>query len=109
MRMPERAKEGRYLEYELPRTSLLLGTLVNRDKRKGRGLAVPTHSSQDPAPEHEANFLLPNFWLSVLRPLPARLPRPCCSVQPSSLRSSPSPTRPLRPSPVLRRTRRPPR
>jgi hypothetical protein len=70
---------------------------------------VSTRSPQDPASEHEANSLLPNFWLSEPRPLPARLPRPCSSGLPPSLRSSPSPTKPLRRPPVLRRTRQPPR
>src|SRR5215207_5799997 len=57
---------------------VVLGSSLNKGKkkRKGRALAVSARSPQDPAPEHEANFLLPNFWLSEPRPLPVRLPHP---------------------------------
>src|SRR5215207_8242525 len=44
-----------------------------------RTLAVSARSPQDPAPEHEASFLLPSFWLSEPRPLPVRVPHPCRS------------------------------
>src|SRR5215211_6501064 len=57
----------------------------------------------------QASLLLPNFWLSEPRPLPVRVPRPCRSELPPSLRSSPSPAKPLRLRLVVRRTRQPPR
>src|SRR5215216_1219611 len=66
-----------------------------------------------PLPSHpirgQASLLLPNFWLSEPRPLPVRVPRPCRSELPPSLRSSPSPAKPLRLRLVVRRTRQPPR
>src|SRR5829696_6372836 len=58
----------------------------------------------DPMSGHAANLLLPNSCLSEPRPLPARLPRPCPSTPPPSLRSSPSPPKPLRLPPFLHRT-----
>jgi hypothetical protein len=68
--------------------------------------SISTHFLQDSASEHRANLLLLNFWLSEPRPLLVRLLRPCRAELPPSLRPSPSPARPLRPPPALRRAQR---
>src|SRR5829696_2121844 len=50
--------------------------------------------------EHRTTFLLPNSWLSELRPPSSHRPRLCCSGRPPSLRPSSSPARSLCPPPV---------
>src|SRR5687767_8202753 len=52
-------------------------------------------------------LLLPNIWLSEPLPLPVRLPRPRHARPPPSLRSLPSPARPMPPPPALHHTRQP--
>ncbi len=86
-------------------TPLLSTPAYKGKKRKIQALAVSVRSPQDLAPEHEATFLLPNFWLSEPQSRPVRLPDPCRSELPLSLRSSSSPARPSRSLPASCRTR----
>ena len=101
MMPPKRALTPRPYEPfmdELRRTRLLSTSAHKGKKRKRRVLAFSARPLQDSACEYGANLHLLNFSPSESRPLPAHVSCLHCSLRRPSLRSWPSPAKPLRPT-----------